>query len=146
MRKMSRDFGTSCRSIGRVVHDDLGLKSLKRRKFHMFTKAIREKRLCIGCGKNIAFRWEIVHDWGGFQPSEWSYHLKQRPRHPGATSIYTKNAKASFSCLQTSGQIFFCPVWCKNQFENLAWTHFGYWSEGFRLKESPPAGCIPIQA
>ena len=45
MRKMSRDFGISCRSIGRVVHDDLGLKSLKRRKVHMLTKAIREKRL-----------------------------------------------------------------------------------------------------
>ena len=45
MRKMSRDFGISSRSIGRVVHDDLGLKSLKRRKVHMLTKAIREKRL-----------------------------------------------------------------------------------------------------
>ena len=45
MRKMSRNFGISSRSIGRVVHDDLGLKSLKRRKVHMLTKAIREKRL-----------------------------------------------------------------------------------------------------
>ncbi|KAI6659629.1 Transposase [Oopsacas minuta] len=45
MRKMSRDFGISSRSIGRVVHDDLGLKSLKRRKVHMLTKAIREKWL-----------------------------------------------------------------------------------------------------
>ena len=41
MRKMSRDFGISSRSIGRIVQDDLGLKSLKRRKVHMLTKAIR---------------------------------------------------------------------------------------------------------
>ncbi|KAI6648077.1 hypothetical protein LOD99_11886 [Oopsacas minuta] len=40
---MSRNFGISSRSIGRVVHDDLGLKSLKRRKVHMLTKAIKEK-------------------------------------------------------------------------------------------------------
>ncbi|KAI6647742.1 hypothetical protein LOD99_8583 [Oopsacas minuta] len=45
MRKMSRDFGISSRSIGRVVHDDLGLKSLNCRKIHMLTKASREKRL-----------------------------------------------------------------------------------------------------
>ena len=42
---MSRDLGISSRSTGRVVLDDLGLKSLKRRKVQMLTKAIREKRL-----------------------------------------------------------------------------------------------------
>ena len=45
MRKMARDFGVSSRTIRRVVHDQLGLKSLKRRKVHMLTKSIREKRL-----------------------------------------------------------------------------------------------------
>ena len=45
MQKMSRDFGISSRSIRRVVHDDLGLKSLKRRKVHMLTKAL-EKSGC----------------------------------------------------------------------------------------------------
>ena len=44
MRKMARDFGVSSRTI-RLVHDQLGLKSLKRRKVHMLTKPIREKRL-----------------------------------------------------------------------------------------------------
>ena len=45
IRKMARDFAISPRTLRQVVHEDLGLKSLKRRKVHMLTKSIREKRL-----------------------------------------------------------------------------------------------------
>ena len=38
-------FEISERTLRRVVHDDLGLKSLKRRKVHMLTAAVKQKRL-----------------------------------------------------------------------------------------------------
>ena len=45
IRKKARDFEISERTLRRVVHDDLGLKSLKRRKVHMLTTAMKQKRL-----------------------------------------------------------------------------------------------------
>ena len=42
---MAQDFEISERSLRRVIHDDLGLKSLKRRKVHMLTTAMKQKRL-----------------------------------------------------------------------------------------------------
>ena len=45
IRKMAKEFKISDRSLRRVIHDDLGLKSLRRRKVHMLTTAIKKKRL-----------------------------------------------------------------------------------------------------
>ena len=45
IRKMAKEFKISDRPLRRVVHDDLGLKSLRRRKVHMLTTAIKKKRL-----------------------------------------------------------------------------------------------------
>ena len=42
---MAQDFEISERSLRRVIHDDLGLKSLKRRKVHMLTTVMKQKRL-----------------------------------------------------------------------------------------------------
>ena len=42
---MAKDFKISDRSLRRVIHDDIGLKSLRRRKVHMLTTAIKKKRV-----------------------------------------------------------------------------------------------------
>ena len=45
IRKMAKEFKICDRSLRRLVHDDLGLKSLRRRKVHMHTTAIKKKQL-----------------------------------------------------------------------------------------------------
>ena len=42
---MAQDFQISDRSLRRVIHDDLGLKALIRKKVHMLTTTMQQKRV-----------------------------------------------------------------------------------------------------
>ena len=45
IRKMAQDFQISDRSLRRVIHDDLGIKALRRKKVQMLTTAMQQKRV-----------------------------------------------------------------------------------------------------
>ena len=56
MRKMATELGKNCESLRKLVHEDLELKSLKRKIVHQLTPALRRKRLvrCKGLLRRIA--------------------------------------------------------------------------------------------
>ena len=58
MRKMAKDLGVNRESLRNLVHNDLGLKSLKRRTVHHLTPALRRKQLerCKGLLRRLAPR------------------------------------------------------------------------------------------
>ena len=58
MRKMAIELGTNRESLRKLVHEDLGLKSLKRKTVHHLTPTLRRKRLvrCKGLLRRLAPR------------------------------------------------------------------------------------------
>ena len=58
MRKMAIELGTNSESLRKLVHEDLGLKSLKRKTVHHLTPTLRRKRLvrCKGLLRRLAPR------------------------------------------------------------------------------------------
>ena len=56
MRKMAKELGVNRESLRKLVHYDLGLKSLKRKTVHHLTPALRKKRLerCRGLLRRLA--------------------------------------------------------------------------------------------
>ena len=56
MRKLAREYQVSRVTVRKVVHRDLGLKSLERRKVHHLAPALRKKRLdrCKGLLQRLA--------------------------------------------------------------------------------------------
>ena len=131
IRKMARDFAISPRSLRRAVHEDLGLKSLKRRKVHILTKSIWEKRLqrsrdllsrvITSVLSESCFRWKNIHNWAGIQYRKLPYLVRQRPRDFRGFSVHTQKSEANFSygvgwnILEFPNKSNFCPSWCQNQ-------------------------------
>ena len=56
MRKMAKDMGVNRESLRKVVREDLGLKSLKRKTAHHLTPTLRQKQVerCKGLLQRLA--------------------------------------------------------------------------------------------